>query len=68
MKRCLAPRCSRWHSSPTGATRDLYLALDAALTAGHSAQLIRDAANSERGVFLYNLFRMAYAGGAKNTP
>jgi transcriptional regulator with XRE-family HTH domain len=59
---------NRWeggHSSPTGSTRDLYLALDAALTSGHAPQAIREAANSERGVFLYNLFRMAYAGSPR---
>lgn len=55
---------NRWeggHSSPTGPTRDLYLAIDAALRAGHSPEAIRNAANAERGMFLYGLFRMAYA-------
>jgi transcriptional regulator with XRE-family HTH domain len=55
---------NRWeggHSSPMGATRDLYLALDAALREGYSAAAIRRAANAERGPFLYALFRMAYA-------
>jgi len=59
---------NRWeggHSGPTTSTRDLYLALEAALAAGHSPQAIRDAANSERGVFLYNLFRMAYGSRAR---
>jgi DNA-binding XRE family transcriptional regulator len=55
---------NRWeggHSSPTGPTRDLYLAIDAAMRAGHAPETIRQAANNERGVFLYALFRMAYA-------
>jgi transcriptional regulator with XRE-family HTH domain len=55
---------NRWeggHSSPTGPARDLYLALDAAIRAGNAPQAIVQAANSERGAFLYALFRMAYA-------
>jgi len=55
---------NRWeggHSSPTGPTLDLYLAIDAAIRAGHAPDTIRQAANSERGAFLYALFRMAYA-------
>lgn len=55
---------NRWeagHSSPTGPTRDLYLALDGALRAGKSPASILQAADSERGVFLYSLFRMAYS-------
>jgi transcriptional regulator with XRE-family HTH domain len=55
---------NRWeagHSSPTGPTGDLYLALDAALRAGTAPNSILQAADSERGVFLYALFRMAYA-------
>jgi transcriptional regulator with XRE-family HTH domain len=55
---------NRWeggHSSPTGPVRDLYLALDVAIRAGKPPQAILDAANNERGVFLYALFRMAYA-------
>jgi DNA-binding transcriptional regulator YiaG len=55
---------NRWeggHSSPTGPTSDLYLALDAALRTGSAPNAILQAANSERGVFLYTLFRMAYA-------
>ena len=62
---------NRWeggHSSPTGPTRDLYLALDAAIRAGNAPQAIVQAANSERGAFLYFLFRMAYArasGGSR---
>jgi transcriptional regulator with XRE-family HTH domain len=54
---------NRWeggHSSPTGSIQDLYLALDAALRGGHTSDSIRRAANNERGVFLYFLFRMAY--------
>ena len=54
---------NRWeggHSSPTGPTRDLYLALDAAFRSGQPAEKILRAANGERGVFLYTLFRMAY--------
>jgi type I restriction enzyme M protein len=56
---------NRWegggHSSPTGPTRDLYLAIDAALRAGNSPMTILQAANNKRGVFLYGLFRMAYS-------
>jgi transcriptional regulator with XRE-family HTH domain len=55
---------NRWeagHSSPTGPTRDLYLALDAAIRAGCASDSILQAANGERGLFLYTLFRMAYA-------
>jgi transcriptional regulator with XRE-family HTH domain len=55
---------NRWekgHSSPTGPTRDLYLALDAAIQAGNTPEAIRHAANNQRSVFLYALFRMAYA-------
>jgi hypothetical protein len=54
---------NRWeggHSSPMGPTRDLYLAIDAALRAGHLPDAIVQAANNERGVFLFTLFRMAY--------
>ncbi len=54
---------NRWeggHSAPTGPNLDLYVALDAALRAGFSAESIRNAANAERGKFLYSLFRMAY--------
>lgn len=54
---------NRWeggHSSPTGPTRDLYLALDAAIRAGNAPQSICRAADSERGTFLYTLFRMGY--------
>ncbi len=59
---------NRWeggHSSPVGPTRDLYLALDAALRAGHKPEAIRRAANDERGLFLYGLFRMAYGPGKR---
>jgi len=55
---------NRWeggHSSPTGPTADLYQAIDAAIRAGAAPETIRQAANSERGAFLYSLFRMAYA-------
>ena len=55
---------NRWeagHSSPTGPTLDLYQALNAAIRSGNSAEAIRQAANNERGAFLYALFRMAYA-------
>ena len=55
---------NRWeggHSSPTGPTRDLYLAIDAAMRAGYAPEAIRQAANNERGAFLYALFRMAYS-------
>jgi transcriptional regulator with XRE-family HTH domain len=55
---------NRWeggHSGPTGPTRDLYLALDAAIRSGHRPEAIRNAANNERGAFLYALFHMAYA-------
>jgi len=55
---------NRWegnHSSPTGPILDLYLALDAALRAGNSAEAIVRAANNERGPFLHALFSMAYS-------
>lgn len=55
---------NRWeggHSSPTGPTLDLYMAIDAAIRAGNAPETIRRAANRERGAFLYALFRMAYA-------
>ena len=55
---------NRWEggqSAPTGPTRDLYLALDAAIRAGTAPAEIRQAADGERGAFLYALFRMAYA-------
>ena len=55
---------NRWeagHSSPTGPTLDLYQALNAAIRAGNTSETIRQAANNERGVFLYALFHMAYA-------
>ena len=60
---------NRWeggHSSPSGPTRDLYLAIDAAIRAGNSPGAILQAANGERGAFLYSLFRMAY-GPAKRS-
>ena len=56
---------NRWeagHSAPTGPFLDLYQAADAAIRAGNTPEVIRQAANSERGAFLYALFRMAYAG------
>lgn len=56
---------NRWeggHSAPMGPNRDLYLALDSALKVGNSPEMIRKAANAERGSFLYSLFRMAYSG------
>jgi len=55
---------NRWegaHSSPTGPTADLYQAIDAAIRGGAAPETILQAANSERGAFLYSLFRMAYA-------
>jgi transcriptional regulator with XRE-family HTH domain len=54
---------NRWeagHSAPTGSVLDLYEALRAALRAGYSSDSINRAANNERGVFLYTLFRMAH--------
>jgi hypothetical protein len=57
---------NRWeggHSAPTGPTRDVYLAIEASLRAGHAPHSILQAANAERGAFLYVLFRMAYAKG-----
>jgi type I restriction enzyme M protein len=59
---------NRWeggHSGPTGPARDLYLAIDAALLAGHAPRVILGAANAERGAFLYALFRMAYANSRR---
>jgi transcriptional regulator with XRE-family HTH domain len=61
---------NRWeggHSSPTGPTRDVYLAIDGAIRAGNSAEAILQAANGERGAFLYVLFRMAYANARRST-
>jgi hypothetical protein len=40
----------------------MYLALDSALKAGNTPEMIKKAANAERGAFLYALFRMAYGG------
>lgn len=60
-------RWERGHSTPTGPTRDLYLALDAAIRARNAPEAIRQAANSERGTFLYALFRMAYAHGGRRS-
>jgi transcriptional regulator with XRE-family HTH domain len=60
---------NRWeggHSSPAGPIRDLYLAIDAAIRAGNAPQAILQAANSERGMFLYALFRMAYASSRRS--
>ena len=54
---------NRWeggHSAPTGPTLDLYLAIHSAMQAGHTPKMILEAANNERGAFLYSLFRMAY--------
>ena len=61
---------NRWeggHSSPTGPTRDLYVAIDAAVRAGNAPDAIRQAANNERGAFLYALFRMAYSRARKGS-
>jgi type I restriction enzyme M protein len=61
---------NRWeggHSSPTGPTRDLYVAIDAAVRAGNAPEAIRQAANNERGAFLYALFRMAYSRARKGS-
>lgn len=61
---------NRWeggHSSPMGLTMDLYEALFAAIRAGYSPQAIRQAADADRGTFLYALFRMAYGGGKKRS-
>ena len=55
---------NRWeggHSSPMGPTMDLYRAIDGALRAGYAPRSIREAANTDRGTFLYALFRMAYS-------
>jgi transcriptional regulator with XRE-family HTH domain len=60
---------NRWeagHSSPTGPVGDLYLALDAAIRAGNAPQAIVQAANAERGMFLYALFRMAYSRSGRS--
>jgi transcriptional regulator with XRE-family HTH domain len=54
---------NRWeggHSSPVGATLDLYTALGAALQAGHKAARILSAASGDRGQFLLHLFTLAY--------
>lgn len=57
---------NRWEGGrtrPTGPTRDLYLAISAAIRAGNSAGVIRKMADGKRGTFLYSLFRMAYSHG-----
>lgn len=54
---------NRWeggHSAPSGATLDLYLAVDEAIRAGNPLAAIRQAIDGERSRFLYTLFRMAY--------
>jgi transcriptional regulator with XRE-family HTH domain len=54
---------NRWegsHSTPTGSTLDLYVAIEAALRAGNTPEAILQAADKERGIFLYTIFRMAY--------
>lgn len=54
---------NRWemgHSTPTGPTRDVYVAIETALRARHAPEEIIQASNGERGAFLYTLFRMAY--------
>lgn len=54
-------RWERKHSFPTGSTLDLYTALAAALDAGHKPQAILKFAETDRGAFLYELFKLAYA-------
>ncbi len=59
---------NRWeggHSTPTGPIRDLYLALDAAIRAGNPARTICEAANGERGMFLYALFLWGQRGSVR---
>ncbi len=59
---------NRWeggHSSPAGSTRELYVAIDGALRCGYTPESIQRAANNERGLFLYSLFRMAYGPGKR---
>jgi transcriptional regulator with XRE-family HTH domain len=54
---------NRWegsHSSPVGATLDIYRAIDAALRAGHRGEKIYAAFSDDRGRFLHQLFSMAY--------
>ena len=61
---------NRWeggHSGPTGSILDLYLAIEAAIRSGNAPDTIRQAANNERGAFLYTLFRMAYAPARKKS-
>jgi transcriptional regulator with XRE-family HTH domain len=61
---------NRWeggHSLPTGAIHDLYLAIGAALHAGHTPEAIVKASRGERGPFLYKLFEMAYSGSGRKT-
>lgn len=60
---------NRWeggHSSPTGPTLDLYLALNAAMRAGYPSAVVLQSAKGERGAFLYSLFRMAYGPAKRN--
>ena len=54
---------NRWeggHSSPVGATLDLFRALDAALRSGKTGPQILGSFNGDRGLFLHQLFSMAY--------
>jgi transcriptional regulator with XRE-family HTH domain len=60
---------NRWeagHSCPTGPTIDLYNALNAALSSGHSPAVIRKAADAERSKFLLALFQMGYANKGRS--
>ena len=61
---------NRWegaHSGVSGATLDLYKALEAALKAGYTREQILQDATHNRGAFLYKLFKMAYAGKTLRT-
>jgi transcriptional regulator with XRE-family HTH domain len=54
---------NRWeggHSSPIGATLDLYEALGAAVQSGHKPHRILSSVSGDRGVFLLHLFTLAY--------
>ncbi|HTP43578.1 MAG TPA: helix-turn-helix transcriptional regulator [Candidatus Acidoferrum sp.] len=53
-------RWERGRTRPSGPTLDLYIALETALGNGHSPESIRQAANNDRGGFLFRLFQMAY--------
>jgi transcriptional regulator with XRE-family HTH domain len=54
---------NRWeggHSSPIGATLDIYRALDVSFGGGRTKEQILAAYSGDRGRFLHSLFSLAY--------